>query len=110
MRGKPVTILRPGPRDKFGDPVDPANPFVEISESGWIIAPAATSDVQDGKRNSATARLTAYTPYATIVRHSDNVRLSDGSVWQVDGDPSRWESPFTRRRAGATVDLERFTG
>lgn len=101
-----VVILRPAVKDKFGDSTGPET---EILESDWIIAMNASRDDQEGTRNSVNSSATAYVPYSTKARHFDRVSV-DGDVWQVAGDPQRWESPFTGYQAGATVALEKHVG
>ncbi len=43
------------------------------------------------------------------IRHGDKVEI-DGVVWDVDGEPGHYVSPFTTRPWGVRVDLIRSEG
>lgn len=104
---RPVTIVRPSPQDRFGDPTGPDAEFRDTCL--WVIGLPSSSDDTDGQHNRVASRVTAYPLGETRVRAEDRVKV-DGVTWLVDGQPARAESPFTGRLAGYQVSLKRFEG
>lgn len=106
---RPITIIRPAEKDRFGDPVEDGESEQFSDTCLWVIGLPSSSDDQDGRQNRVSSRVTAYPMGETRVRAGDRVQV-DGVVWQVDGDPARAESPWTGRLAGHQVSLERWRG
>lgn len=102
-----VTLMKPPSKDKFGNPVDSGEEFRDTCL--WVIGLPSSSDDSDGQGNRVTSTVTAYPLGETRVRADYLVKV-DGVVWQVDGEPARAESPFTRRLAGYQVSLKKFEG
>lgn len=109
-----ITVVRPGPRDRHGDPGETA----EHTISGVIVAPSGSSeDVADG--DQVTTRWDLYAPAGSDITATDRVRretdpatgdLRQRAPWIVVGQPSPWRSPFSNWAPGMVVKIERHTG
>jgi hypothetical protein len=111
--GEAVTIVRPGPptEDIYGNDV-PGAP-TEIPVPGCGVAPrdgtgAAANEITDA-RDTVIVGLTLYAPYGTDIRATDRVRVG-GVLYEVDGQPGSFQSPFTGSTGPVVVALERVTG
>jgi len=111
--GSDVTILRPGPptEDGYGNDV-PGAP-TEIPVLGCAVAPrdgtgAGANEITDA-RDTVIVGLTLYAPYGTEIRATDRVRV-DGELYEVDGQPGAFRSPFTGSTGPVVVALELVTG
>lgn len=60
-------------------------------------------------RDTVTTNLTTVVPASTPVSALDRFEVR-GDLYEVDGTPSDWRSPFTGRRPGLEVQLNRITG
>lgn len=111
--GDTVTILRPGPptRDEYGNDV-PGTPS-EISVPGCAVAPrdgsGAGSNEDTDARDTVITGLTLYAPYGTGIRATDQIRVG-GDVYEVDGQPGSFRSPFTGSTGPVVVALRLVTG
>lgn len=95
-------------RDKFGDVAITG----ERTVSGCVIAPRARpqSDPEtSGPRLQVTSGRTLYTPPNSGLTSQHRVRLPDGTVWRVEGEPGQWRSPWGWY-PGDQAELERITG
>lgn len=111
--GKTVTIVRPGPPtfDDYGN--DVPGPARQIDVPGCATAP------QDGNgaggneilqaRDTVLAGLTLYAPSGTDLRPTDRV-LVDGVLYEVDGLPGGFASPFTGSSGPLVASLQYITG
>lgn len=109
--GQTVTLLAET-RDRLGD--------VTLTEDGTVTgcawAPRTTSSSVHGStedersRMQVTTGLTLFAPPGSGITAAHRVRLPDGTVWSVIGDPGAWRSPFTGWAPGDQVELERVTG
>lgn len=111
--GEAVTIVRPGPptEDIYGNDV-PGAP-TEIPVSGCGVAPrdgtgAGANEITDA-RDTVISGLTLYAPYGTDIRATDRVRVG-GTLYEVDGLPGSFRSPFTGSTGPVVVALELVTG
>lgn len=111
--GDTVTILRPGPptEDVYGNDV-PGTP-TEICVPGCAVSPrdstgAGTNEITDA-RDTVIVGLTLYAPAGTDIRATDQVRVN-GELYEVDGQPGRFRSPFTSSAGPVVVALELVTG
>lgn len=107
-----VTILRQGSsgeRDPLGNPTPAAT--VEIRQPVYYIAPAASDeDLSDGRKAVRTGWAVGM-PIGADVRPSDRVRLPDGQICHVVGDPAVWDHNPTVRgtsKRGVVVELRRW--
>lgn len=111
--GDTVTIVRPGPptQDAYGNDV-PGTP-TEIPVPGCGVAPrdstgSAANEITDA-RDTVISGLMLYAPYGTDIRATDQVRVS-GQLYQVEGRPGSFRSPFTASTGPVVVALELVTG
>lgn len=112
-----VTIVRPiqsGAFPRMGD--GPAD-FDRIVVAGCSIYPNTVTETVSRKTGTETitgqdtvvAGLTVLMPPDTDVVSSDLVEV-DGTLYDVNGVPSRWKSPATGRRSCVEVQLKTGTG
>ncbi|MFD1277461.1 hypothetical protein [Streptomyces kaempferi] len=111
--GDDVTIVRPGPpsEDVYGNDV-PGAP-TEIPVHGCALAPrdgtgAGANELLQA-RDTVIVGLTLYAPYGTDIRATDQVRVA-GELYEVDGQPGAFRSPFTSSTGPVVVALELVTG
>lgn len=112
-----ITVVRPGPRDRHGDPGEPTEHTID----DVIVAPSrSTENVDSG--NQVTTRWDLYLPAGADIQATDRVRraadpppgetsdLKRRAPWVVVGDPSPWRSPWSGWNPGVVVHIERHTG
>lgn len=111
--GDTVTIVRPGAptRDDYGNDV-PGAP-TEIPVAGCGVAPrdgtgAGANELTDA-RDTVISGLVLYAPYGTDIRATDKVRVG-GQLYEVEGLPGSFRSPFTASTGPVVVALELVTG
>lgn len=91
--------------DRFGD----VTVTGERQVGGCGVAPRTSTENTAGRVQVVTG-LTLYAPPNSGIAATSRVRLADGTVWRVIGDPGRWQSPLTGWYPGDQVELERVTG
>lgn len=75
----------------------------------YAFVPGQTTEaVQGTEQVSAAAEL--YLPPGTDVAPTDQFELPDGTTWNVLGQPSPYNSPFTGIGGTVMVRLQRVTG
>lgn len=111
--GDTVTIIRPGPpaEDIYGNDV-PGAP-TEIPVAGCAVAPrdgtgAGANEITDA-RDTVIVGLTLFAPHGTDIRATDQIRVG-GDLYEVDGQPGSFRSPFTGSTGPVVVNLELVTG
>jgi hypothetical protein len=106
--GLTVTVLRESVsgRDPYGN--DTRTP-AETAYSGCAVWPGTTVEDAQGRTTVTTGRTVLFPDAADVVA-TDKVRLADGTVWRVEGDPAQHVSPITGARGGVLVVLQRVTG
>ncbi len=111
-----VTVERdtPGGLDVYGDPVTPDgySPVTEDIE-GCSVAPRLAVEPDGRGRDGVVVGLTLYCPPGVDIASTDRVVITDGphqGTYQVDGDPSDWQSGLTGWHAGVSVALTRSAG
>lgn len=111
-----VTVERdlPGGFDQYGDPVEPdAYSPLTFDIEGCSVAPRLAVEPDGRARDSVLVGLTLYCPPGVGIARSDRVTITDGphqGVYDVDGEPSDWQSGLTAWHAGVTVALTRAEG
>ncbi len=109
--GQTVTVYREE-RNRLGDLATVEEQVI----SGCAVAPRTSSEPGGDPRLGTSGRstvltgLTLYGPPGLRITARHRVRLADGTVWQVQGDPGHWQSPFTAWAPGVVVELDRVTG
>lgn len=104
--GRTVTRIRPPERDKHGDPVEGLPS--ELSIPDCALAPRSSSE-DDDAANTVIVGATLYAPYDADILPADRIRDGD-DVYEVEGEPGRWENPLTGDRPGMEVALRRYRG
>jgi len=77
--------------------------------AGCAVAPTESWEPQDGSQQRVTTTAQLFAPYGTLLGPRDRVTTHLG-VFEVEGDPEHWHSPFTGWRPGTTFRLRRVTG
>ncbi|GAA2108182.1 hypothetical protein [Streptomyces synnematoformans] len=111
--GETVTVVRPGPptQDEYGNDL-PGVP-TETEVAGCGIAPrdgngAGGNEITDA-RDTVIIGLTLYAPAGTDLRATDQVRVG-GILYDIDGEPGWFTSPFTGSFGPVVAALERVSG
>lgn len=104
--GETVTRIRvtPGGRDPYGDPIGDVEEHVDIT--GCAVAPRQAGEQIGAGRIAVTSGLTVYVPPGADVLPSDRIEVR-GVVYEVEGEPAEWRSPFTGWEPGREVQLIR---
>ncbi|HTF53590.1 MAG TPA: hypothetical protein VK735_39610 [Pseudonocardia sp.] len=108
----PVRVLRVPGRDMHGDP----QPAVEHEQPGCAWAPRSAIEDSD-LQNTAITGYWLFAPYDADLRFTDQVIIPEivdaegvPVVWQIEGEPGRWKSPWTQEEVGTQMALRRATG
>ena len=107
MIGETVTLLRrtQGNRDSHGNATWTT---VEVDVPGCAVWPTGSTEQIQGQDQTST-RVTVMFPYGTAITSTDQARVR-GTVYDVEGIPSPWSSPFTQTRAGVEAKLVAVAG
>jgi len=105
-RGETVIRIRriPGGRDAYGDPVGDSEDRLTIT--GCALAPRQAGEQIAPGRLAVTSGMDLYAPAGSDILPSDRIEVR-GVLWEVDGEPGDWVSPYTGRRPGMIVPLVR---
>lgn len=104
-----VTILRLEKplRDDDGDLPDTVPARIPFVAKG--IAPRTSAESAERGREGVVIGLTVYAPRDAAVLSTDQLEVR-GEVYDVDGDPGVWRSPFTGVLYGSVVQTIRAVG
>jgi hypothetical protein len=104
-----LTVLKAATpaRDGYGNDVW-SGPEVAVPGCAWW--PSSTTEANPVGGDVNTERFGCLFPDGTDVSSRDRVRLDDGSVWEVDGEPRQHWSPITGAVGGVYAWLARVTG
>lgn len=110
--GDTVTVIRPSPRDRFGDqPGDTrhevAGCFVDYAsstEDGGL-----SSGMGESRSETVTSTVTVFMPTGSDVTNHDTLMLVDGSRWRVNGRPKRFVHPVTGWTPSVEVTATQIT-
>lgn len=114
LRTETATLLRRSPvlgvsgtpvLDRYGAP---SYQWSETPLVGVAVWPTRTDEDLAG-RERVTTTWEALLPAGTPVAPSDRLRVR-GGLWEVDGQPFAWMSPFGALLAGVQVRIRRVTG
>lgn len=103
--GTTVTIIRAGGVDQYGDPIVDGS---RIDVEHCAVAPRSSSDIGGG-RLGVIVGITVLFPADTVLEATDRFEIG-GVVYELEGVPGVWESPFTGWRPGVEVALTRAAG
>lgn len=82
----------------------------EARIDGCALAPTVEQEFHQPGRDGVEVGWTLYAPYAADVTAYDRIEHHRYGMFEVDGEPGLWRSPFTGREAGMTVRLRRVEG
>jgi hypothetical protein len=106
--GETVTIIRPGSptEDQYGNEVP--GPSTEVDVRGCAVAPRSSSeDLQ--ARDQVIVGLNVWMPTGADVRATDQMRVR-GVLYEIDGEPGAFVTPFTGTGGPVQVSLTRISG
>lgn len=110
--GETVTRIRPAAKlDPYSGEVidlDWTN-ALELDIDGVGFDPGSSSEAQDARRDATTTAPTLYAQPGSDIAAGDRVRVR-GLVYEVDGRPADWRSPFTGWNPGLVVTLRLMEG
>lgn len=99
--GEDVVIVRPAPRDKFGDPLPGS--ATEKTSSGWLVAPGSSAEMHDNQESvDSDVDLYRLGGFDEDILSTDQIRVR-GLLYEVIGPPAVW-------RIGTVIRLRKFTG
>lgn len=92
-----VTVLRATTtEDDYGNPVRNWGSATQTTVAGCSVQPVQSMGMDPGEvtvnRQTTISRWRLYAPDGTDVQSTDRVRW-DGDVYDVDGEPQRWDFP-----------------
>ncbi|WP_329520511.1 hypothetical protein [Spirillospora sp. NBC_01491] len=104
--GESITRIRltPGGRDAYGDPLGDIKDRLDITPCA--LAPRQSGEQIGDGRYAVTSGMDLYAPAGADILPSDRIEAR-GVVYEVDGEPGDWVSPYTSRRPGLVVPLTR---
>ena len=102
-----VTRIRPGTKSSRGSDIPDWSKADELDIKGCSVQPAATSLTQDGRVLGVSESMTAYLPEDADVKAGDRIRF-EGEVFTINGEPKKWQAPFTR--SSVQVSLIKWEG
>lgn len=107
MRGEVVTVLRrtAGPRDSHGNKTWS---WAETGIPGCVVWPTGSTEKIQGQ-DQTSEQLTVLFPPDTNLTAYERAKVRN-LVYEINGIPSVWNSPFTPTRAGVEARLTRITG
>jgi len=103
-----ITVRRPASPAATGPRGDPL-PWTTRTVDGCVFAPRMSTEAVD-RRDTVVVGLTLYAPADADIQATDRIVRADGSVWDVDGMPGTWATPFTNWKPGLQVAVKRVTG
>ena len=110
--GEPVTVVHAEyVTDYYGnesEQLDWANAVETVLEPCGV-APRYSSEPVDPNRSPVIIGLTVFLPSGATVSARDRLRVR-GDLWEVEGEPGTWISPFTGWYPGVEVALRRVNG
>lgn len=107
--GKTITVLRdsPGGLDKHNDPVASTTASATIAHCG--VAPRYSSEPNTLARNGVIIGFTIFAPSGSDIIYTDRIKI-DGLVYDIEGEPANWSSPFTGTEFGMEFAVKRAIG
>ena len=104
MGNATITISGHRTYDEYGDPTDSSD---SESLDGYF-APTSTADIDLRGRAGSEQAGTVYVKSAVDLSAGDRLTI-DGDVWEVDGDPKVWKSPYSTF-VGTEIAVRRTVG
>lgn len=106
--GETVVLVRPGAptEDDYGN--DVPGTATETNIAGAVVAPRTSGEDVQG-RDQVVVGLNVWLPAGTHVQPTDRLMVR-GVLYEVDGEPGAWRSPFTGISSPVQVSLTRVAG
>lgn len=102
--GKTVTVLQTvTTKDDYGDST---STVTEVPWGPCAVAPRSSTEQTDPHRPSVIVGLSIYGPPTVEIGPNDQVRIG-GELYDVEGEPGDWQSPFTGWHPGLEVAVKR---
>lgn len=95
--------------DVYTDTEFEVSDVVTWPSTSSLVGQGLRIEMRTGDQSTAVASLQALLPPNTDVTAFDAVRIGD-VLWEIEGDPSIYISPFTGTNPGVLVRLVRVTG
>lgn len=109
--GETVDILRslPGGTDPYGDPIEGTETEIPVPGCAvWTGATANTEQLLPGREPVTADRAVSF-PSGTVVYRTDRLRIR-GQVYEIEGDPFEYVSPFSGKSFGVLAYANRGEG
>lgn len=104
-----VTVTRPATTtDRYGDQVADWSSTTDTVVEECIVAPGPSGELADARAGVVTA-ITVYMPAGIDVAAHDRLVVR-GAIYDVEGTPAVWSSPFTSWAPGVEVQARRVEG
>lgn len=109
--GETVTRLRAAVVvDAYGDETRDWAAAERVTVAGCAMAPTVEPEFHQAGRDGVEVGWTLYAPFDADVTAYDRIEHPTYGLFEVDGDPGKWRSPFSGLEAGTTVRLRRIEG
>lgn len=95
--------------DVYDDGSFAINGVVTWPSTSSLVGQGLRIEMRTGDQATAVASLNAVLPPQTNITALDAM-IIDGVTWEVEGDPSIYQSPFTGNDPGVLVRLVKVTG
>jgi len=105
MGTRPVTVWIET-ADHFGDSTISGERVIH----GCAWAPQTSAESSDFRTAMVVSGLVLYAPPDADLTAQHRVRLDDGSVWRVNGDPGYYRNPIGDTAEGVQAHLQRVAG
>ena len=96
--------------DPYGDEAREWGSADRVAVYGVAMAPTVEPEFHQAGRDGVEVGWTLYCAYGSDVTAYDRIEHPVYGLFEVDGDPGRWKSPFSGLEAGMTVRLRRIEG
>lgn len=112
IKGKDtVTIIRRGYTGQLDDYGNSIPQEVQIPVKNVLIAYGPTADMITTTSESISHAATLYLSQSITVKKDDRFKLSDGSIWTLNGAPINWNAPANFRvKPRQIVEITRTEG
>jgi hypothetical protein len=109
-----ITVRRPSSPAATGPRGDPL-PWTTHTVDNCVFAPsvstgASVSTEAVDRRDTVITGLTLFAPPDADIQATDRIVRPDGTLWEVEGMPGPWVTPFTGWAPGLQVAVKRVTG
>lgn len=111
--GETVTRIRPGTTTNgYGDTILDwsDNAITSTTIYGCSLAPRQEGELAGAGRAGVIVGYTLYAPPGTDLKFTDRILHDTLGLFEIDGEPGRWDNPYTGNAWGVTAALKRVEG